>query len=294
MVKVYPQLFPPFFQGQSNRTPGMYMDGTLKTNYDSAKKSIKKDWDMFFVIDGAEGSGKSVFTLQSAFYCDPTFNISRVTFSPDEFKRAILNAKQYQAIVFDEAFSGLSSRRSMSGINHALVDMMAEIRQKNLFVFIVLPSFFELDKYAAIHRSRCLINVYHKRFKRGFFKFYSFRQKRIMYLNGKKSYDYKAGKVAFRGTFTDFYPIDKEAYKQKKRKSLRSPDYDKYKGNRKEKRYARAIHTLCKNMPHKNMEAFSELMGERKGFLTWIRRTQEEEIVKQREYEQKYRRQLKT
>ena len=37
---------------------GIYIDGYLKTNMDLAKNVIKKDWDMLFLIDGYEGSGK--------------------------------------------------------------------------------------------------------------------------------------------------------------------------------------------------------------------------------------------
>ena len=29
-----------------------YMDGYLKANFDTARKVIKKDWDMVFVVDG--------------------------------------------------------------------------------------------------------------------------------------------------------------------------------------------------------------------------------------------------
>ena len=43
-----------------------YMDGFLKRNLDEAKRVIKKDWDMVFVIDGYEGSGKSVLAQHCA------------------------------------------------------------------------------------------------------------------------------------------------------------------------------------------------------------------------------------
>ena len=33
-------------------TDGFYMDGYLKSNLDTAKRIIKKDWDMLFVYDG--------------------------------------------------------------------------------------------------------------------------------------------------------------------------------------------------------------------------------------------------
>jgi len=151
-----------------------YIDGYLNSNLKLAKTTIHKDWDMIFCVDGPEGSGKSVLTMQMAYACDPSFNNSRVCFTPSEFRKAILTANKYQAVVYDEAYTGLSSRATMSLINRTLISMLAEIRQRNLFVFIVMPTFFDLDKYVALWRSRALIHVYiGKNFQRGFFSFYN-------------------------------------------------------------------------------------------------------------------------
>jgi len=73
--------------------------------------------------------------------------------------RQFLKTKKGQCIIFDEAFTGLSSRGALSGINKALVGLMMQMRQKNLFVIMVLPTFFMLDKYAAIFRAKALIHV---------------------------------------------------------------------------------------------------------------------------------------
>ena len=197
------------------------MDGILKDNLDIAKSVIKKDWDMVFVVDGSEGSGKSVLTMQCAYFCDPTFNVDRVVFTPDDFKKTIMRAEKYQAVVYDEAYTGLSSRATMSLINRTLISMLAEIRQKNLFVFVVMPCFFDLDKYVALWRSRGLIHVYTDHgFKRGYFAFYNTDRKKSLYILGKKFYTYGQPKPNFHGKFTNFYPVDKDAYIQKKRDSL--------------------------------------------------------------------------
>lgn len=197
------------------------MDGYLKTNLDAAKEVIAQDWDMVFCVDGYEGTGKSVLAQQMAKYCDPSIDISRVCFTPEEFKEAINNAEKYQAIIFDEAYGGMSSRAAMSEVNKSLMSMLAEIRQKNLFVFLVLPCFFELDKYAAIWRSRALIHVYTgEKFKRGRFSFYSQDRKKSLYIIGKKFYSYSQPKSNFHGEFPPGYVVDEKAYRKKKLKAL--------------------------------------------------------------------------
>lgn len=204
--------------------PGMWfgdMDGYLEKNLSAAKKVISKDWDMVFVVDGYEGCGKSVLTQQVAKFCDPTINIDRIVFTPEEFKAAINKANKYEAIIFDEAYGGMSSRSAMSEVNKSLMSMLAEIRQKNLFVFLVLPCFFELDKYAAIWRSRALIHVYTgKEFQRGLFSFYGNDRKKALYMYGKKFYSYNHTKPNFHGKFPKGYVVNEEEYRKKKLQAL--------------------------------------------------------------------------
>lgn len=195
-----------------------YMDGYLVANLDTAKRIIKKDWDMIFAVDGYEGSGKSVMTMQMAKYVDPELNLDRIVFTPKDFQKAVLEAEKYQAVVYDEAYTGLSSRAAMTMVNRILVRMLAEIRQKNLFIFIVMPTFFDLDKYVALWRSRALIHVYTgDDFERGFFAFYNIDSKKLLYIIGKKFYSYKEVKPDFYGRFTNYYVVDEDLYRKKKR-----------------------------------------------------------------------------
>ncbi len=198
----------------------LYMDGYLKTNLDMAIKVIRKDYDMVIVVDGEEGCGKSTLAMQMAHYCDPSLTLERVVFTPSEFRKAITTAKKYQAVVYDEAYTGLSSRATMSMINRTLISMLAEIRQRNLFVFVVMPCFFDLDKYVSLWRSRILIHVYTKGFERGRFAFYNKDKKKALYMLGKKYYSYSKPKFDFIGRFSKQYVIDENAYKDKKKHSL--------------------------------------------------------------------------
>jgi hypothetical protein len=193
------------------------MDGYLVQNLDLAKELIRKDWDMVIVVDGAEGSGKSVLAMQCAKYCDPTFNIERVCFNSKQFIDCVNNSEKYQAIVFDEAMQGLLSREAMGEINKTLVKMVAEIRQRNLFIFIVLPSFFDLDKYMALWRSRVLIHVYtDENMGRGQFCFFNYNKKLSLYVQGKKYYSYFRPTANFIGSFTNHYVITEADYRKRK------------------------------------------------------------------------------
>jgi len=197
------------------------MDGYIVANLDIAIKEIRKDWDMVFCVDGGEGVGKSVFAMQLAFYCDQTFNLSRISFTPEAFKKSVLSAEKYQAILYDEGFSGLNSRATMSIVNKTLVSMLAEIRQKNLFVFVVAPTFFDLDRYLAIWRSRALFHCYSGNdFERGMVAFYNSDKKKELYMNGKKFYSYYKPMPNFRSRFSNHYVVSEVAYRNLKYKAL--------------------------------------------------------------------------
>lgn len=203
-------------------TMSFWMDGYLKGILDKIKVSVTKDMDLIILVDGPERAGKSTLAQQCAAYCDPTFNISRICFTPDEFRKAVMAAEPGQAIVYDEAYTGLNSRGTMSVINRALVSLLAEIGQKNLIIFVAMPTFFDLDKYVAIWRSKVLLHVYTgDNFERGYFAAYNDTTKKYLYIEGKKFYEYKGRvKPNFFGRFPNRYTVDETAYRQKKTDSL--------------------------------------------------------------------------
>lgn len=246
-----------------------YMDGYLRKGYAKARRIVSKDWDWVMLVDGVEGGGKSVCAQQGAYEVDPTLSIDRITFKPkenikakdlqgnpiiiDSFKQAILKAKQYEAIVYDEAYTGLSSRGTMSDINKTLVSMLAEIRQKNLFIFIVMPTFFDLDRYAAIWRSRGLIHIYtDKDYDRGYFAYYNKDKKKNLYILGKKFYDYRKPKPSFRGRFTNYYVVDEQEYRHRKLIALNHTSNAKT--TKDESRFPIALRALCNHISTRKAE----------------------------------------
>ena len=185
-----------------------------------------KDRDFVALIDGPEGSGKTTFGMQLACYVDEDFDLSRVCFTPEEFRDAILKAEKGQCVIFDEAFTGFSSRSVLSGINKMLVSLMQQMRQKNLFVIVILPSFFLLDWYVAEHRSKILFHVYEKKDRRGFYLVFNKKQKKKLWLKGRKFHTYNV-KTHFRGRFFGKFPLGPEKekeYREKKLKALSEAD----------------------------------------------------------------------
>lgn len=210
-----------------------YMDDRLKHNLDNniiPDLREKRDKDYFMVVDGEERAGKSTLAFQIGKYVDPTLNLDRVVFNAEDFRKKAMNAKKGECIIFDEAFVGLSSRASLSGVNKTLVSMMMQVGQKNLFFIIVMPTFFLLDRYVAIWRSRSLVHVYESKGKRGYFKVYNRAKKKLLYLRGKQTYSYLTrGKykieTSFKGRFYGKFALgdenEEKRYRKKKEEAFR-------------------------------------------------------------------------
>ena len=205
-----------------------YIEPRLKRNLDDKVKGQleKKDKDFFFIVDGAEGSGKSTLAIQLGKYVDPSLDLKRIVFSPEDFREAILKAKRGQCIIYDEAFTGFSSRSSLSPINRVLVSLAMQMRQKNLFVIIVLPTIFLLDKYIAMFRAKALIHVYENKGRRGYFKLFNMKKKKYLLLRGQKtmSYNHKGLYTNFNGRFYGKFALGGEdiekKYRDKKEEAL--------------------------------------------------------------------------
>jgi len=207
----------------------LYMDGKLHNDLTKKVHKVvtKKDKDWVICVDGGEGTGKSVFATHIGIIVDPTLTVERVCFTPEQFRDSIIKAKKGQCVIFDEAFTGLSSRSSLNKINKLLVALMQQMRQKNLFVVIVLPSFFLLDKYVALFRSRGLFHVYEKQGQRGYWQYYNTARKKHLYLKGKLLYSYREPRTPVRGRFLDQYGVDQVAYRKKKADALKLMEQDK-------------------------------------------------------------------
>lgn len=212
-----------------------YVDNWLYAACERIKKSIHgKDNDAVFVIDGPERSGKSVLAQQIAKTIDPTFCLSRMCLTPSQFQEAVTNASKGQVVVFDEAYTGLSSANALGSINKLLKELMMEMGQKNLVVLIVLPTIYVLERYVAIFRSKGLFHVYKKKIngvaQRGRWMFFPPSKVKLLYLYGKKELSYSRSThhripgSSRKGKFYDQYTLVESSYRSKKADSLRYKD----------------------------------------------------------------------
>lgn len=197
------------------------------------KAVLNQDIDCAVIIDGKEGAGKSVFALQIAVFLDKDHHldpIKQICWTPESFMDAVGTLEKGKSIVWDESRRGLNRRRSGQDVNLKITDMLAECRQHNLFLVIVMPSFYDMDMNVAVWRTRILIHVnYHwdltneeNPLVRGDFRFYNENGKLKLYTNPdlRKQYAYPyLPNDSFDGTFVRHYPVDEKLYKKLKRDS---------------------------------------------------------------------------
>jgi len=210
-----------------NGEVGIYLDDGLRKNIDT--KIIpdlkKKEFDVVFAVTGRERIGKSTFAQTIGGYIakqlGTNFDMSNICMTPDELQKRIEHSSKNEVIIFDEAHRGMSSSRSLSEVNNILKNLFMEMGQFNLCVIVILPSYFMLDKYVAIHRTRGLFYIY----ERGRWVYYNEDHKRMLYIKGKKNMDMNCMKFpSLRGRCYTKTPLNRELYIEKKRESFKNSE----------------------------------------------------------------------
>ena len=240
MARVCEKLYPKgTYFGQ--KKPGYYLDDRLKQQLDILVKNIVNDWDFTLIISGGGQVrvGKSILAMQIAQYLAyemESVHGKKIPFGLHNFvfdgiklikTGTELGTKHpYSPLIYDEAGADLDAKKMMSRATQQVIDFMRECGQYNLFNILVLPDFFDMPKGIAITRSICLLDVFFTAdadgtFVRGFFNFYSQRQKKQLYLNGKRFLDYKAAKPNFPGRFFNCFTVNEEEYRAAKREALK-------------------------------------------------------------------------
>lgn len=206
---------------KTNETISFHVDDRLRRFLD--KKVIEriklKDKDYVMIIDGYEGSGKSTLAQQMGKYVDPTLDLSKICMTTNEFKQAIIDAGKNECVIYDEAVTGMTAGDSISRVGKLLKSMMMQMRQKNLFVIVIIPTVFELNKYSVLSRARCMFHTYEKKERMGYWVGYNKKDLRLLYMRGKKTYSYKV-KSHFIGRFYGKYTVNEDAYRKKKQDAL--------------------------------------------------------------------------
>lgn len=198
------------------RTPGAYIDATLARNLDVYAKKIKNDMHFLILITGNDsvGNGKSTLATQIGTYLtwkinqlhklDNTFTSDDAYFNSKQLTQGSLEKPQYTVQELDEGDD--LTTHGMKDLAIKLKRYFRKCRQLNQIVILILPSFFELPKFYALARSHCLINVkWGGEFERGFFDFYGPSKKKLLYLKGKREWDYGVVRPDFNGVFSQSY-----------------------------------------------------------------------------------------
>lgn len=193
-----------------------YYDGYLISNLDQLKKAVALKWDGVLLFGGYEGDGKTTLASQALYYLDPTFDLSRVCFSLDELARKMDELPPGSALLYDESWKDVSNINKFQSGQRKFIRVLTEKRKKRLYIGVVAATFFDLNKYFVIHRSRAYIHVYSKGLERGYFSFYNRDQKKDLYIKGRRDWNLAAASPSFRARFTNWLPFDSESYENKK------------------------------------------------------------------------------
>ncbi|MFW9873004.1 MAG: hypothetical protein ACFFG0_07895 [Candidatus Thorarchaeota archaeon] len=243
MAHVCSEWFPLHMNGINDKRQqaGFYMDDYLKKQLDVYIKNVVNDWDFNLIISGRGEMrvGKSKLAQQIGAYW--TYQIDKlyglkIPFTVKE--NICLNGAdlinmgmklgqiyKYAALVNDEAADDLESTKVLKASTQAIKDYLRKAAQFNMLNIIVQSEFFEIPKPIAISRSIALIDVSYSidsegNFNRGQFKFFSRRNKKRLYLFGKKDLNYEAVKPDFVGSFSNFSPLPEDEYKKAKFESI--------------------------------------------------------------------------
>lgn len=214
-----------------------WIDNFLLQRLENVKKIIRRNWDCVILIDGMERSGKSTLGMTCGWYlAKGKFGYENVASDSDDAIRKCESLPDKSVLMLDEGSLIFSSKDTMKAEQKKLIKIMNVIGQKNMIFIVVLPSFFELNKFIAVNRSRFLLHVYtDKKMRRGKFTYFGEKKKRILYEYGRKHFNsYKYPRANFIGEFNSFIPFeDIESYKEIKKKSLfEALHYDPNQGRR--------------------------------------------------------------
>jgi energy-coupling factor transporter ATP-binding protein EcfA2 len=218
-----------------------YFGNYIRKNLDDLQDLVKHQWDGVSLIVGDEGDGKTTLVKLMAWYVDNNININKVAFNAAQFEEAVDIAESFSSLIWDES-DDLSGHWA-SVMIQTLKRKFKRIRSKHLFIWLVTPTFFDMNKYWSIHRARCLWHVYAQPSRdqdgkfhsnRGRVRFFNKDKKRLLYFGGIKTWNMYAVHPDFVDAFLkvpDDYPITEAEYDAKKDAATKMVSLDESKHN---------------------------------------------------------------
>jgi hypothetical protein len=214
---------------------GFYIDEKLKKNLDHLKRRVQAKYDGIFMISGFEGTGKTTFSQMIGHYLDPSLHLGNVVFTGEQFMQAVQTAKKGQCIIWDEAIIDLSTQDFSTEMQKILIKFFTTIRSKQLYIMLLIPNPFMIRRYFFVFRTLFLLHTYSRTgIDRGYFKFYSFKRKKSMYLKGYKDWNMSVEMPNFIGRFsnTEGFFINTTEYESKKQEAIKRITESGEKGNK--------------------------------------------------------------
>lgn len=201
-----------------------YLDEKLRQKLELTKEMLKKNWDIMFIIDGKERSGKSTLAFTCGWYLsDGKITPDNIIIDIADCIQKIERLPPKSVLIIDEGVLLFLARDTMTAESKTLSKILMICGQKNLVLIVCIPSYFELSKYIATTRARCLLHVYTKGFERGRFMYWGTKKLTALYTEGKQHYNsYKKPSSTFKGRFTIFEPPFHEEYLRIKNKTLQT------------------------------------------------------------------------
>jgi hypothetical protein len=201
-----------------------YLHPELKNNLDfTYPKVMSGKYKFIGIVDGRSGYGKTTLVSQFAYYLSKgTLTLDDFCFNKKQALDRIKNSKPGTNVIIDEAFSVANKRTSRGQENMDFLSDLQKMRIKRIFLWIILPSLYDLDKNIILSFTDLFLHVYGKPFgEKGNFAAYDIEGIKNLYLYCRQTLDYKKqfARPNFYGNFTSFFPLDPNEYDKKKESS---------------------------------------------------------------------------
>lgn len=201
---------------KKQKTDGAYINQALAQNLDVLARKIKEDMHFLGIITGNDmvGNGKTTMMTQVGTYLtyrinemhklDNTFTHNNLLLNTKQLAERSFELPRYSVVCLDEGDD--LTTHGMKDLAIKLKRYFRKCRQLNQIILLILPSFFEFKQFYAMNRSQFLINVkFTGEFDRGTFDFYAPSTKKILYIKGKKDWNYNVVKPDITGQFFGSY-----------------------------------------------------------------------------------------